>query len=550
MPDTGEKTQPDAKSIKDQRDRFLAFAFASSDLFIEVSEEGKVTHAIGASKGITGVDEKALIGKKWLELFSVYEQSKMIDIFERAKPAMRCGPMLINLSDSLGARKAILTAIKMPGSNQFYLDFGLSSAIMARISHALGDGQGFEILGRDDFTEAAQTAFSRARAIGQEVFLTIFDFAPTGMARKRMGEPPWKKLRQAVSEYLVAESIDGYTAGEIFDGRFAVVHDKKLDAPTFNEKVTNLTMQADPSGQGVEIKCKSLSIDFKTISERETEKAVTYAIDEFYGKGEGMRISSINGALEAYLAANNLQIKEFKGIIERAGFVMHYQPIIDLKSNEPRYYEMLCRFEKGHAREWIKFAEDTGLIGDFDMSVCERAIQHVKFKAGNTRTKFSANISPQSLENPEFCEKLLELLTKEKAQADRIIFEISNSSHIRNIVRTGSFIAKIQTTGFKVALDDFRDGAQTSDMLNAIHPDIVKIASHHIRALLTVQRDTAIVKNIIDSCKALNIDVIGVHVEDKGQASVLRDLGADAAQGHYFGKAGAKIEYAPPRDWS
>ena len=41
------------QEFKKQRDRFLAFVFASADLFVEVSEEGKVTLALGATKGCT-----------------------------------------------------------------------------------------------------------------------------------------------------------------------------------------------------------------------------------------------------------------------------------------------------------------------------------------------------------------------------------------------------------------------------------------------------------------------------------------------------------------
>jgi hypothetical protein len=50
----------DEKTLKEQRDRFVAFSFAVADLFIEVAESGKVIHVSGASKALTGIDEKAL----------------------------------------------------------------------------------------------------------------------------------------------------------------------------------------------------------------------------------------------------------------------------------------------------------------------------------------------------------------------------------------------------------------------------------------------------------------------------------------------------------
>ena len=52
---------------KKQRDRFLAFAFASADLFLEISMESRITYALGASKSLTGFEDEDILGKKMLE---------------------------------------------------------------------------------------------------------------------------------------------------------------------------------------------------------------------------------------------------------------------------------------------------------------------------------------------------------------------------------------------------------------------------------------------------------------------------------------------------
>lgn len=38
------------KDLKDQRDRFLAFAFAGADLMLEIGTDGKILYALGAAK--------------------------------------------------------------------------------------------------------------------------------------------------------------------------------------------------------------------------------------------------------------------------------------------------------------------------------------------------------------------------------------------------------------------------------------------------------------------------------------------------------------------
>jgi EAL domain-containing protein (putative c-di-GMP-specific phosphodiesterase class I) len=92
-----------------------------------------------------------------------------------------------------------------------------------------------------------------------------------------------------------------------------------------------------------------------------------------------------------------------------------------MKTKEATHYEILSRFESGDTQEWIRFGEDAGLAPDFDLAVCERAINHIKFKAGNTRTKFSIDISGQSISDEEFCEKLKEQLAKQKGIAERLV---------------------------------------------------------------------------------------------------------------------------------
>ena len=47
-------------TIRGERDRFVAFAFAAADLLLEVDDAGKITFAAGALKALTQRDASAL----------------------------------------------------------------------------------------------------------------------------------------------------------------------------------------------------------------------------------------------------------------------------------------------------------------------------------------------------------------------------------------------------------------------------------------------------------------------------------------------------------
>lgn len=125
------------KKYKEQRDRFLAYAFASADLFIEISPNGKITFATGAVKSLTGIDPETLMGKKWLTIFEPKFHNLLIDLKKKARPGIRQGPFLVDLSYDGMEKAAILTSVKIPQSKNFYLTLGISNILLSELARLM-----------------------------------------------------------------------------------------------------------------------------------------------------------------------------------------------------------------------------------------------------------------------------------------------------------------------------------------------------------------------------------------------------------------------------
>ena len=67
----------DKGRTKTPLDRFLAFSFASADLFIEVSGGGRITFVAGAVKSLSGANESDLLDTNWLHLFAQSDRKKV-----------------------------------------------------------------------------------------------------------------------------------------------------------------------------------------------------------------------------------------------------------------------------------------------------------------------------------------------------------------------------------------------------------------------------------------------------------------------------------------
>lgn len=534
-------------NIKQQRDRFLAFSFASADLFLEVDEKGIVDFALGAAQTLTGINDKSLIGQNWLDIFSNQDRHILIKMHSRARDAERCGPYLVTLDETLGnGQRAILTAIKMPGQDKLYITLGFSNAMMVQLSGEMLARDEYELLDKDHFLIAAKDAIDVARTMGQDLDMTLLDIENIAEIKDKMGDEWWGNFRSAVTELLCSHSADGQSAAEIDIGRYSIIHDKSITTDSLLNQLTALAQQQAPDEENFEIKSKTVQADIQSLSERETSKALVYTINEFERKGTTLNIETLNSGFKAYVTANAHKIQQFKTMVEQLSFDFHYQPIVDIETLEVSHYEMLARFkDQGSTQEWVIFGEDIGMAADLDIAVCERAINYLLYKSQGRNTKFAINLSGQSMQNEQFFKTLIAKLDLHQHLAKRIIFEITESTTIKELDLVNNFIKVLQDRGFKVCLDDFGAGSASFQYLQKLHVDYLKIDGQYTRKLLTSQRDAVMVKNLARMCQDLGITAIAEVVESPEQAALIKEMGIPLAQGFLYSKPLLKPDFDP-----
>lgn len=535
------------KNLKQQRDRFVAFSFASADLFLEVSQEGIIEYALGAAYSLTGINESILIGQKWLSLFSSADRRTLINMEKSAAEGERCGPFLVTLDETLGnAQKAILTGIKMPGTSSLYLTLGFSNAMMVQLSDAIAARDEYSLLDKDNFILAAKDIIDVARTANQNLDMTLLEIENIGEIKQQMGDEWWGDFRTALTDILCAHSADGQSAAEIQTGMYSIIHDKSLTTDWFHDQLSQLTSAKAPDRNDIEIKSKTIEADIQSLNERDASKALVYTINEFERKGTSFTIASLNSGFKAYVTANAHKIQQFKSMVEQLSFDFHYHPILNSKTLEISHYEMITRFkDQGSTQEWINFGEDIGMAADLDIAVCERAMNYLLYKSQGRRTKFSINLSGQSVQNEQFIKTVLAKLDLNRHLSERMIFEITESSTIKEFDLVNNFILLLQERGYKVCLDDFGAGSASLQSLQKLQVDFVKIDGQYTRKLLGSQRDAVMIRNIARMCRDLDIMSIIEFVEKPEQLHAIKEMDIPLIQGFLFSKPLLKPDYDP-----
>jgi EAL domain-containing protein (putative c-di-GMP-specific phosphodiesterase class I) len=97
-------------------------------------------------------------------------------------------------------------------------------------------------------------------------------------------------------------------------------------------------------------------------------------------------------------------------------------------------------------------------------------------------------------------------------------------------------MTSLREMGCQFALDDFGSGLSSFGYLKKLPVDYLKIDGMFIRDILNDETDRIVVKSIIDIARTLNIKTVAEFVENDELIEVVRDLGADYAQGFAIGR--------------
>ncbi len=148
----------------------------------------------------------------------------------------------------------------------------------------------------------------------------------------------------------------------------------------------------------------------------------------------------------------------------------------------------------------------------------------------------AVNLSGQTLGDLSFHNEVIALLESSHVRADRICFEITETSAIANLSNATLFMQRLKQHGCTFALDDFGSGLSSFAYLKSLPVDFVKIDGLFVKDILSDPVDRAMVKAIIEMAHAMGKLAIAEFVENDAILQELIDLGVDYVQGYGIGR--------------
>lgn len=221
-------------------------------------------------------------------------------------------------------------------------------------------------------------------------------------------------------------------------------------------------------------------------------------------------------------------------------FQLYIQFYVDTGNGKIVGGEALSRWEhpeKGllTPARYISMMEKEGLISQLDYYSLEKACAFLEGMnhAGVKDFFISCNFSRETFSAEDFAVRCKKIMENYQFDRELLIFEITESAAIKNIVSVKKNIRDMKDMGIRIALDDFGEGFTSFFDIQEYPLDGLKLDKSLIDNLGTNPGDV-ILRAMIQVGHELGITVLAEGVETDEQIRILKEMNCDVIQGFRF----------------
>jgi diguanylate cyclase (GGDEF)-like protein/PAS domain S-box-containing protein len=232
---------------------------------------------------------------------------------------------------------------------------------------------------------------------------------------------------------------------------------------------------------------------------------------------------------------------DLREAIEKAQFVLHYQPQIMLKTGQITGAEALLRWRRpGHGligpNEFLARAEENGLIVPINEWVLREACRQAQTwqRSGHPPTRISVNLSSIQFFKQNVPLLVVSVLADTGLDPRLLDLELTESIVMHNADAVAKDLQELRKLGVSISIDDFGTRYSTLTYVKQYPVNRLKIDQCFVRDITTNPSDAAIVRAIVSLGHSLDLEIVAEGVETIEQAALLRAEGCDEVQGFYF----------------
>ena len=229
---------------------------------------------------------------------------------------------------------------------------------------------------------------------------------------------------------------------------------------------------------------------------------------------------------------------------EQEEFLLHYQPIVCLKTRRILGFEALIRWyreDEGFVSpgQFIQVVEETGLIINLGQWIFREACRQLAVwqdRFQRQDLKMSVNLSRRQFLQADLVEQFAATLKALNLEGRHVQLEITESMIMRDIDKAENLMQRLKGLGLQLAIDDFGTGYSSLSYLHKFPTDTLKIDQSFVGQMDASRDDQEIVQTIVTLGQKLGMKLVAEGIETEIQVTLLRELGCELGQGYFFAR--------------
>jgi diguanylate cyclase (GGDEF)-like protein len=391
--------------------------------------------------------------------------------------------------------------------------------------------------------EHLEQALARVKR-GEIVATHIFDLDHFKTVNDTLGHPTGDKLLTMAADRLRTLVRETDTIARMGGDEFAIVQvgiAQPADATSLAQRIIAVVSEPyDIDGHQVVIGA-SVGIAVGPNDGTTTEQIIRNADLALYrAKGDGRgTYRFFEPEMDAQMQARRELESDLRKALSANEFELHYQPVVDLASNEISGLEALIRWRhpsKGMVAPnmFIPLAEEIGLIIPLGEWVLRQACATAALWPA--QLKIAVNLSPAQFRSPGLLQAIVGALAASGLAPDRLELEITEAILLQDSEATLAMLYSLRELGVRIAMDDFGTGYSSLSYLQSFPFDKIKIDRSFVRDIAESTGSLNIVRAVAALAKGLGMTATAEGVETAEQLDTIRAEGCTEMQGYLFSR--------------
>lgn len=244
-------------TIAEQRDRFLTFAFAASDVLIEVDNNGTIVFVAGSVVSLLGRSVDQLMGESIGSVASEEHRIVLTEYLKKLISTGRASDRLIKVNHQEDDKTIQISVSGMsspqrPGIHHLALK---KVPLAARRQQGQVPASPMSVL---DFANSAAMLSAEARTAGEDLNFAMYDVG-WDQVEKTVSKEKAEELNDTLVKTLRAWASGGSGVGQVGDGKFSLLLDEGIDPETLSKRIAAVAKETD-DGLDLEVSQATLSV--------------------------------------------------------------------------------------------------------------------------------------------------------------------------------------------------------------------------------------------------------------------------------------------------